>query len=133
MDEDRIKKNYAFLDSYRESEMAELRTAIRTTKDPQAQTDLKRALLAMESRKKTQDAKDLRQKVVREHRARERELVKKGKKPFYLKKAELQRRALVERFEKLGEKQIDKAIERRRKKKAAAERKLIPKTRRVAR
>ena len=133
VNEERIKKNYAFLDSYRESEMTELRNAIRTTKDKDAQADLKRALLVMESRKKTQEAKELRQGVLQAHRARERELVRQGKKPFYLKKAELQRRALVERFEKLGEKQVDKVIERRRKKKAAAERKRIPKARRVAR
>lgn len=113
--------------------MAELRAAIRTTKDELTQADLKRALLVMESRKKTRNAKELRQKMVREHRAREKELVKQGKKPFYLKKAELQRRALVERFEKLGEKQVDKVIERRRKKIAAAERKQIPKARRVSR
>lgn len=113
--------------------MAELRAAIRTTKNEQTQADLKRTLLVMESRKKTQDAKELRQGVVRAHRMREKELVKQGKKPFYLKKAELQRRALVERFEGLGEKQVDKVIERRRKKKAAAERKRIPEGRRVAR
>lgn len=126
MDEERTRKNYAFLDTYRDSEMTDLRTALNTTKDEQTQSDLKRALRVMESRKKAQDAKDLRQGVVRAHRARERELVKQGKKPFYLKKAELQRRTLVERFEGLGEKQVDKVIERRRKKTAAKERKRIP-------
>lgn len=110
--------------------MADLRTAIRTTKDEQTQSDLKRALRVMESRKKAQDAKDQRQEVVRAHRARERELVKQGKKPFYLKKAELQRRVLVERFEGLGEKQVEKVIERRRRKTAAKERKRIPEGRR---
>ena len=130
VDEERTRQNYAFLDTYRDSEMADLRTAIRTTKDEQTQSDLKRALRVMESRKKAQDAKDLRQGVVRAHRARERELVKQGKKPFYLKKAELQRRVLVERFEGLGEKQVEKVIERRRRKTAAKERKRIPEGRR---
>ncbi len=130
VDDERTKKNYAFLDTYRESEMAELRAAIRTSNDEQAKAEWKRALLVMESRKKAQEAKERRQGVVRAHRAREKELVKQGKKPFYLKKAELQRRALVERFEGMGEKQVDKVIERRRKKMAAMERRRIPEGRR---
>jgi ribosomal RNA-processing protein 36 len=132
VDDERTKKNYAFLDTYRESEMAELRTAIRNSNDEQAKAEWKRALLVMESRKKAQEAKERRQGVVRAHRAREKELVKQGKKPFYLKKAELQRRALVERFEGMGEKQVDKVIERRRKKTAATERRRIPEGRRVS-
>ena len=130
IDEARTKKNYAFLDTYREREMAELRAAIRKTKDEQARAELKRALLIMESRKKTQDAKERRQGIVRAHRAREKELVKQGKKPFYLKNSELQRRALVERFEGLGEKQRDRVIARRRKKTTANEWKRIPEGRR---
>lgn len=111
--------------------MAELRSAIRAAKDADEDTkaDLKRALLVMESRKKAQDAKELRQGVMRAHRTREKELVKQGKKPFYLKKAELQKRALVEKFEALGEKRVDKVIERRRKKLDASDRKRIPEER----
>lgn len=86
----------------------------------------------MESRRKTQQAKDQQQEILRAHRRRERELVQKGKKPFYLKKAEQKRRVLVERFEGLSAKQVDRAIERRRRKKAARERKAMPWGRRVA-
>ena len=75
--------------------MAELKIAIRKTKDPDAKERLKRALLSMESRKKAQEMKEQQQEVLRKHRKEEREKVEKGKKPFYLKKGEQKKRALV--------------------------------------
>ena len=130
LDEQMTKKNYAFLDAYRASEIASLKIAIRTTKDPAAKEELQRTLLRMESQQKAQRVKDERHIVVRAHRARERELVKQGKRPFFLKRAETKKRALAERFNALGGKQIDRAIERRRRKKASAERKGMPRDRR---
>ena len=127
---DKFRKNFAFLDTYRQSEMAELRAGIRKTKDPTARETLKRALTSMESRKKAQEMNDQRQDVLRRHRKEERERVEAGKKPFYLKKAEVKERALVERFKGMKGKQVEKAIERRRKKQTAKERKGMPDERR---
>lgn len=115
---------------YRDSEMSELKSAIRKTKDPEAKEKLQRALLSMESRKKSQQAKDQQQEVLRKHRKEEKAKVEQGKRPFYLKKADQKQLALVERFEGMKGKQVDKVIERRRKKQAGKERKTMPDTRR---
>ncbi|MCJ1260203.1 rRNA biogenesis protein rrp36 [Lobaria immixta] len=131
VDELKTKRNYSFLDEYRESEMTELRTAIRQTKDRDGKEKLKQALRSMESRKKTQEAKDQQQEVVRAHRAKEKELVRQGKKPFYLKRAEQKKLVLVERFAGLKGKQLDRVIERRRKKKAGRARRAMPEGRRM--
>lgn len=127
----KLKKNYSFLDIYRDSEMAELRAAILNSKNADSLEKLKQALRSMESRKKTDAVKDQEQAVLRVHRAKEKELVKQGKKPFYLKRGERRKLALVERFEGLKERQVDKLIERRRKKKTARERKGMPEGRRM--
>lgn len=132
VDESRTKKNYSFLDEYRESEMTELRTAIRQTKDPGAKEKLKQTLQSMESRKKTQEARNQQQELVRIHRAKEKELVRQGKKPFYLKRAEQKKLALVKRFAGLKGKQVDRVIERRRKKRASRMRKEMPHVRRCS-
>lgn len=129
LDEQKIKKKYSFLETYRDSEMAELKTAIRKTKDPDAKEKLKRALLSMESRKKAQQMKEQQQEVLRKHRKEEREKVEQGKKPFYLKKGEQKKRALEERFKAMKGKQVDKVIERRRKKMAGRERRSMPERR----
>lgn len=130
-DPEKARRNYGFLDDYRDSEMSELKSAIRQTKDPIVKEKLKRALLRMESRKKTQHRKDEEQGILRAHRAKEKELIKQGKKPFYLKKAEQKKLALVQRFEGMKGKQVDKAIERRRKKKVSRELRDMPKGRRT--
>ncbi len=65
-----------------------------------------------------------------EHRKQEKELVKQGKKPFYLKKSEQKKRVLIDKFASMKKGQVDRAIERRRKKVAGKEKKELPMTRR---
>lgn len=110
--------------------MLELKSAIRRAKDSIAREKLKRALLRMESKKKTQQRKDQEQEVLRTHRAKEKKLIKQGKKPFYLKKAEQKKLALVQRFEGMKSKQVDRVIERRRKKKDSRAMRDMPEGRR---
>ncbi|KAL8739290.1 MAG: hypothetical protein Q9181_000020 [Wetmoreana brouardii] len=131
LDEEKAKKNYSFLDDYRDSEISQLKVGIRQTKDLATKEKLKRALLSMESRKQIQQRKDQEQAVLRAHRTREKQLVKQGKKPFYLKRGEQKKMALVQRFESMKGKQVQKVIERRRKKKAQREKKDMPEGRRA--
>ena len=132
LDEIKARKAYAFLDDFRESEMLELRTAIKKSKNAGEKEKLQKALLSMESRKKTQDRKDRERAVIEEHRKKEKELVKQGKTPFYLKKSEQKKRMLVDQFQGMKKKEADRAIERRRKKVAGKEKKLLPMARRGA-
>lgn len=126
LDEDKARQAYSFLDTYRDSEMAQLKAAIKKTKDADAKEELKRALASMQGRKQAQQQRDAERAVIEEHRRREKELVQQGKKPFYLKKSEQKKQLLVNRFTGLKGKQVDKVIERRRKKLAARERRDMP-------
>lgn len=110
--------------------MVELKAAIRKAKDLETKEKLKRTLLSMESRKKAQERKNQEQEVLRKHRREEKEKIEMGKKPFYLKRADQKKLALVGRFEGMKGKQVDKVIERRRKKQSAKERKSMPDERR---
>ncbi|KAF2223252.1 hypothetical protein BDZ85DRAFT_198962 [Elsinoe ampelina] len=125
------EKAYSFLHSYEDDEMAELRTAIKKTKDEDARITLRRKLMSMENRKKSRVDKERQQGVLREHRKREKEAVEQGKKPFYLKRAELKKQTLVSKFEGMKGKEREKAIERRRLKEAQREKKSMPAMRRV--
>jgi ribosomal RNA-processing protein 36 len=132
VDEGKIRKAYDFLDGYREDEMKELREKIKKTRDEGEKEGLKRTLESMESRKKAQMRKDKAQEVLDRHRKEEKELVKQGKKPFYLKKQELGKRVLVEQYKGMKGKQLDHVIERRRKKVEGKEKKKMPWARREA-
>ncbi|KAI1466422.1 DUF947-domain-containing protein [Daldinia caldariorum] len=133
VDEERLRRAYGFLDEYRDSEMAQLREAAKKTKDAAAKEELKRALASMEDKKKAQQAREAERRLLEEHRRREKELVKQGKKPFYLKRSEQKKQLLVDRFASLKGKQVDRVIERRRKKLASKERREMPLARREAR
>jgi ribosomal RNA-processing protein 36 len=130
VNEAKARKAYAFLDEYRNDEMKQLKATIKKTKDAVTREELKRELLSMESRKKTQDRKDRARKVLEEHRIQEKELIKQGKKPFYLKRSEQKERLLKDQYASMNKRQVDKLIERKRKKDAAKEKKELPMSRR---
>ena len=130
LDDNRVKQNYGFLSTYRTSEISQLKSAIRASKNPDEKEKLQKALRRMESRRQADEAKERQQKVIREHRKEEREKVREGKKPFFLKEGEIKKRALVARFEGMGEKKRERVVARRRKKMAGKERKGMPERRR---
>lgn len=126
------ERAYAFLDEYRESEMQELRAAIKKTKkDTYEREQLQRALKSMEGKRDAKARREREKAVVEEHRRREKELVRQGKKPFYLKKSEQKKRLLLDQFAGMSDKQVDKTIAKRRKKQAAKERMDLPFARRA--
>ncbi|KAJ3539154.1 hypothetical protein NM208_g5610 [Fusarium decemcellulare] len=131
VDEEKASRAYAFLDEYREKEMADLKAQIKKTKDPNAKDDLKRQLQAMESRKKARKRKEEADYLLKEHRKKEKELVAQGKTPFYLKKSEQKKQLLVNRYEGMSKGQVNRAIERKRKKVAGKEKKELDSLQRV--
>ncbi|KAB5551002.1 hypothetical protein GE09DRAFT_1124503 [Coniochaeta sp. 2T2.1] len=131
-DEVRARKAYAFLDEYRETELQALKAVLKKEKDGRKQERMKREILSMESKKKTQERKDRERAVIEEHRKKEKELVKQGKQPFYLKRSEQKKQVLVEQFKGLSKKKVEHVIERRRKKLAHKEKKDLPYARRGA-
>jgi ribosomal RNA-processing protein 36 len=131
VDEAKVRAAYSFLDEYREDEIKELKSAIKTARNADAKDKLKRALMSMESKKKAQMRKQKEQEILDNHRKAEKELVKQGKQPFYLKKAEQKKRVLLDQFGGLKGKKLDHVIERRRKKQEGREKKKMPFKRRA--
>ncbi|POS84502.1 hypothetical protein EPUL_004020 [Erysiphe pulchra] len=125
-----LTKAYSFLDDYRETEMKDLKAAIKKTKDVAEKEKLKKTLLVMESKKKAKLRKLKEQEIVDRHRKQEKALVKQGKKPFYLKKSERKKQVLLDQFNELKGKKLDRVIERRRKKIEGKEKKRMPLVRR---
>ena len=124
-------KAYSFLRDYQKSEIAELKTAMRATKVDEDKVILRRKIVSMENRIKSQEAKEREQAVVSAHRKEERGRVEQGKQPYYLKTKEVKERALVERFKGMKGKEREKIVEKRRKKEGQKERKRMPEGRRM--
>ncbi|KAK2069617.1 hypothetical protein P8C59_004177 [Phyllachora maydis] len=138
-----VDRNYAFLDEYRAAEIRQLRAAVKLARaakparggggapPPAAQRErLERALASLEGKQRAAQRRRREREVLDEQRRQEKEAVAQGKKPFFLKKSEQKKRVLVDRFDGMKKGQVDKAMERRRKKVAAREKKALPMARR---
>jgi len=126
-----VDKAYGFLAEYQADEIAQLKAAVKTTKDPFQQDLLKRKIGSMENRIKAKAAKEREQEVLRRHRKDERQKVEAGKNPYYLKKSELKEQALVEKYKGMKGKDREKAIDKKRKKESQKEIKRMPEARRM--
>ena len=127
------EKAYAFLTDYQKSEIKDLRAAIKASKNEDEKEMLRRKMVSMENRLKSKAAQEREKEVLRKHRREEREKVEQGKQPFYLKRGDVKKRALEEKFKGMKGKEREKLIERRRKKEGQREKKKMPVARRVER
>lgn len=129
-DEDILSKRYSFLSDYRATEMAELRRAMKNSRDPSAKDALKQRLLSMEDQERTQQRRMAAKEVLRDHKKAEKEAVLQGKKPYFMKAGDVKREVMKRGFEKMGNKGKDRAIERRQKKVDQREKRRMPMERR---
>ncbi|KAJ8101323.1 hypothetical protein POJ06DRAFT_94353 [Lipomyces tetrasporus] len=128
--EAQFRKNYAFLDEYREAELRNMGERLKKTKDTNQIQDLQREYQSLDSKLNASKRKDFERQVLKEHEKKEKELVKQGKKPFYLKRADKRKLVLTKKFSEMKKSEVDRAIKRRRKKNISKERKQIPLSRR---
>lgn len=113
-----FKKAYSFVDNYQKDEIAAMEKRMKKTKDPQEKEDIKSELERIKARERAKQEKERKAKIKREYLKAEAEAVKNGKTPYYLKKTDLRRLELLDKFSKMKEGDIDKAIESHRRKKA---------------
>ncbi|CAG8489456.1 13197_t:CDS:2 [Ambispora gerdemannii] len=124
--EDLFEKSYNFLDNYKKNELETIKEQIRRAKDPNTRDELQKLLIKMQSRINTEHIARQKKQLRRGVKKKELELVSKGKKPFYLKKSAEKELELVEKFKNTDPKNVEKIIEKRRKKNAAKEHKNVP-------
>lgn len=117
------RKNYAFLDEYRQTELSEMKEQLKRTKNDRERERLKLAIQSLESRLKTLKQRDFEHDVLAKH--------KKEHKNWHLKRSDKRKLLLEEKFKSMKKKEVHKALERKRKRNAAKERKLMPEARRA--
>lgn len=121
-------KAYAFLDDYRASELKDLKEQFAKTKNLEQKEALKKQIRSATDKQKAMESKKREREIVANHKKNERQLLREGKKsnPYYLKKSDLKQQVLEKKYEGMKSKDRAKALERRRKKMAAKERKDMP-------
>jgi ribosomal RNA-processing protein 36 len=89
VDQQSFRAAYTFLEDYQRDEISLLKTQIKQSKDVNEREKLEKALKSLQSRKDSRIAKDRAQEVLNARKREEKEKVKQGKQPYYLKKSTL--------------------------------------------
>ncbi|KAK9143519.1 hypothetical protein Syun_012919 [Stephania yunnanensis] len=128
LDVDGFRKRYNFLfDTHLPSEKQELKKLLKKTNDPEVTADLKNRISWIDKQLKTESAKSTEKAILTEHKKKEREATKQGKRPFYLKRSKIREMRLVEKYKNLKETgKLESAMERRLQKNASKDRRYIP-------
>ncbi|KAI8082468.1 hypothetical protein BDF21DRAFT_382091 [Thamnidium elegans] len=132
LNQDLFEKSYSFLNDYKKSEIDMLKESIKKERDPEEQERMKGLLLKMVSTDKMEQEKKRKQQLLRERKKQEAELVKEGKTPYFLKRSEKRKLDLMDRYQKMGAKTVDRILEKRRKRNTTKDRKHLPFNRRSA-
>jgi ribosomal RNA-processing protein 36 len=124
VNEEHVDRNFSFVDSIRDKERAEAKKLLEADPSNDVLRTNVRSMEADESRRRALT----RRKTIRsELMAEEKEKVKLGKKPFFVKESAIRERELESKF--VGLKAaggVKKFIEKRRKRLASKDRKLLP-------
>ncbi|KAI8139455.1 hypothetical protein BJV82DRAFT_627295 [Fennellomyces sp. T-0311] len=128
---DLFEKSYSFLNDYKKSEQEMLRQRIKKEKNQEKRASMEMLLTKMVSREATEKQTKRKQQLLRERKSAEAELVKQGKKPYFLKRSEQRKLELMDKYQQLGEKNMDKILAKRRKKNAAKDHRRVPFKRRA--
>ncbi|EFA76171.1 hypothetical protein PPL_10388 [Heterostelium album PN500] len=132
-DEKLYREKYGFLDDIVKKDINKLSERLKETTDFDLQARITREIQSKRSKLATQDLQDKRRKLKEEWQKQEVENVRQGKKPFYLKQSALKDLEIKDKFKQLKEKkQLDKYMEKRRKKVSSKSKLNLPRTRRSA-
>lgn len=122
IDYESVRKQYAFLDEYRESEIKEMEKILKDKKmlsrmNDHEISDLKYKLQSTKSKLESLKKKDKEKEALKKY-MKEQKVENGGK---FLTRAEKRKVVLVDRFESMNTKQKNKSVERKRKRKLGKE------------
>ncbi|XP_078591460.1 ribosomal RNA processing protein 36 homolog isoform X1 [Branchiostoma floridae x Branchiostoma japonicum] len=126
-DEKIFEKSYSFLDPMKAREKKYLEKQLRKEKDEDRRRNIQKLIRRMEQQERTKRQEDIKEKALKEWKAKEKELVKQGKKPYFLKKSDEKKLVLAQKFKELKKSgKVEKFLQKKRKKNAARDRKHLP-------
>ncbi|KAK5061455.1 hypothetical protein LTR84_007998 [Exophiala bonariae] len=129
---DRANKNYSFLSAYQASEILELKSQIKKSKDPEAVAKLKRQVMSMEANARNAEIRQKENEIRSKHKQQEKAALSAGQKskPYYLKDAEVKKLINEERLQSMGKQAREKAEKRKIKREKGKDARDMPRARR---
>src|SRR5690349_18134317 len=97
--EDLFKKSYSFIDEIQQQELIQLKKRADKEKDPEEKNRIQRTIIRTQSTIATKKLEETKKRIKRQRKKAEIDLVKQGKKPFYLKKSDEKKIQLIEKYQ----------------------------------
>ena len=116
-DMQKARRNYQFLDGYRESELGTLKQQLKNTKDNEERHMISKAIQSQKSRLETLKKRDEETEIL--SKLKNKKMSRSKKREFVLK----------ERFSRMSSKDVARTMEKRRRKVAQKQKKLLPERR----
>lgn len=128
LDRERFRKQYSFLYSdHLPQERQQIKAALKRAKDEEERRRLKSQLDRVESFLQEGKQAEKRAQLVTQLKAKEKDAVKGGKQPYFLKRSDVRKAELVDKYRELkASGRLHKFMEKRRKRNAAKDHKLLP-------
>lgn len=122
---DEVRKNYSFLDDYRQQEVQEMEQVLKKDKNLSQfnKQKLEFKIQSLKSRLDTLNNRDLENKILSEHKKEQLAKFKSGKQanPFFLKKSDKRKLIQKAKFDNMKASQREKVMERKRKRRLGKE------------
>jgi len=123
-----IRKNYAFLDEYREQELSQMKLMLKDKKaasllSNREREDIEYKVQSLKSRLDTMKNRDLETKILSDHKKEQLKKFKDGSQtnPYFLKKSDKRKLIQKAKFDTMRSSQREKVMERKRKRRLGKE------------
>lgn len=125
--EEYFERNYSFLQDVKAKEKEVIKKKLLKSKNEEKKEKLQYLLNRMNQQEKASQQKQRRKKIETTVKEKEKQLVKAGKNPYFLKKADRKKLELAEKYKELQKSgKVDQYLSRKRKKNAHKEKKKLP-------
>lgn len=122
---DEVRKNYSFLDDYRQQEVQEMEQVLKKDRNLSQfnKQKLEFKIQSLKSRLDTLNNRDLENKILSEHKKEQLAKFKSGKQanPYFLKKSDKRKLIQKAKFDNMKTSQREKVMERKRKRRLGKE------------
>ncbi|KAK3005492.1 hypothetical protein RJ639_016051 [Escallonia herrerae] len=133
----RFKRKYNFIyENELPAEKEELKKTLKKSNDPEVIDETKNRISLIDKQLKSASRKHTDVEILAKHKKKERDAALQGKQPYYLKKSEIRKQKLVEKYKELKQRvnyviyqasgKLESFIEKRRRKNAAKDHKFMP-------
>ncbi|KHN04577.1 Ribosomal RNA processing protein 36 like [Glycine soja] len=128
LDPEGFRKRYNFLyENDLPAERQALKKELKKYKDPKRINEIEERVSWIDKQLKSDSAKHIDAEILAKHKKKEREATKQGKRPFYLKKSEIRKQRLIEKYNHLKSSgKLEAFVEKRRRRNAAKDHRYMP-------